>query len=75
MIWYNSMIRNKFVFFVDGVSIQKNDSNLTSCATRNDAVFRHFFRMGTSTHTQKMNHVAHRANSILQKPSPHLSML
>jgi hypothetical protein len=35
---------NLFVLFVDGVSIRKKkDGNLASCATRNDAVSRHFF--------------------------------
>jgi hypothetical protein len=45
------MIRNKFICFVCGWSIHpnKNDGNFASCATRNDAVSRHFFfRMDTS---------------------------
>jgi hypothetical protein len=38
---------NLFVLFVDGVSIRKkNDGNLASCATRNDADFRQFFSDG-----------------------------
>jgi hypothetical protein len=47
---------NSFVLFVDGVSFRKkNDGNLASCAMRNDAVFRHFFRIDTSIHKQKIN--------------------
>jgi hypothetical protein len=39
---------------VDEVSIRKkNDGNFASCATRNDAVSRHFFLMDTSIHKQK----------------------
>jgi hypothetical protein len=34
-------------------SEKKNDGNLASYATRNDAVSRHFFRMYTSIHKQK----------------------
>jgi hypothetical protein len=36
---------NLFVLFGDGAITRKNDGTFASCATRNDAVFRLFFRV------------------------------
>jgi hypothetical protein len=45
---------NLFVLFGDGaITRKKNDGNIASCATRNDAVFRHFFFSGDNPSPNK----------------------